>query len=177
MLILMVQGSTLEETKGNPFEEDPICNLNLKETSEFVKSLPMGCGSQSSGHKRREKENNVAVWNSVARKTECPSTPGRPVFSFSSVPRKNVPSKWDDAEKWLFAGGSCHASPAHHAFHNQASKVSNSKASLEDKHQFNGSIYHSDVPLKGMPFFSPSGLLGHFPNDDFPFLVPINHLL
>ncbi|CAL0302215.1 unnamed protein product [Lupinus luteus] len=40
------------------------------------------------------------------KKLESLSTPNRPVFSFNSVgggsfSRKNFPSKWDDAEKWL----------------------------------------------------------------------------
>ncbi|KMT04733.1 hypothetical protein BVRB_7g169140 [Beta vulgaris subsp. vulgaris] len=108
------------KTKGNPFAEalknnnaDPICKLNLKETSDFVKSLPMNnCNGTQSVQRRRE---NVGV-----RKMEAPSTPGRPVFSFS-VSRKSVPSKWEDAEKWLFNGGgtgaSCHESPAHHHHH------------------------------------------------------------
>ncbi|KAI3786230.1 hypothetical protein L1987_45365 [Smallanthus sonchifolius] len=34
---------------------------------------------------------------------EAPPTPGRPVFSFSVGPRKNFPSKWDDAQKWLIS--------------------------------------------------------------------------
>ncbi|KAL8230241.1 hypothetical protein R6Q57_000019 [Mikania cordata] len=34
---------------------------------------------------------------------EAPPTPGRPLFSFSAS-RKNFPSKWDDAEKWLIGG-------------------------------------------------------------------------
>ncbi|KAL2933465.1 hypothetical protein RDABS01_016584 [Bienertia sinuspersici] len=111
------------KTKVNPFTEalhsndngDPITKLNLKETSEFVKSLPMSFNGTQSAQKRRD---NV-VGNSMIRKMEAPSTPGRPIFSFS-ISRKSVPSKWDDAEKWLFNGGSnsCHESPAHHAFNN-----------------------------------------------------------
>ncbi|XP_071711928.1 uncharacterized protein [Rutidosis leptorrhynchoides] len=34
---------------------------------------------------------------------EAPLTPGRPVFSFSVGSRKNVPSKWDNAQKWLIS--------------------------------------------------------------------------
>ncbi|KAL7601956.1 hypothetical protein Lser_V15G25377 [Lactuca serriola] len=42
---------------------------------------------------------------------EAPSTHGhgRPIFSFSFGSRKNLPSKWDNAEKWLING---HESPA-----------------------------------------------------------------
>lgn len=158
----------------NPFgvADDPICKLNLKETAEFVKSLPMSNGTQSA---QRRRERQTVVGNStMGRKMEAPSTPGRPVFSFS-VSRKSVPSKWDDAEKWLIGGGSCHESPAHHAFHikgsnskgmmmrenfcKQQSQVFadksrvidcqiSSASSLEDHLHFNGVIVPSDVPLK-----------------------------
>lgn len=48
------------------------------------------------------------------RRIEAPATPGRSLVSFSPghIARKNVPSKWDDAEKWLI-GSPCHESPAH----------------------------------------------------------------
>lgn len=87
---------------------DPLCKLNLRETSEFVKSFPMSNGSAQ----RRRDEGSNSVTN---RRLETPSTPGRPVFCFTSVgnlSRKNFPSKWDDAEKWLISS-SCHESPAH----------------------------------------------------------------
>lgn len=45
---------------------------------------------------------------------ESPCTPGRGVFSFSSNVsgrRRNFPSKWIDAEKWVTSSG--HDSPAH----------------------------------------------------------------
>lgn len=41
---------------------------------------------------------------------EAPSAHGRPIFSFNYGSRKNFPSKWDNAEKWLING---HESPAH----------------------------------------------------------------
>ena len=110
---MKIQEDPLNETKGNPFPEDPLCKLNLKETAEFVKSLPMSDATQSA-QKRRERENGV-IGNSMPRRIEAPSTPGRPVFSFSAS-RRSLPSKWDDAEKWLVGGGSCHESPAHHTF-------------------------------------------------------------
>jgi len=104
--------------KNNPFVDDfidPLCKLNLKETSEFVKSLPV---SNTNAENRRLSNDSVTQ----LRKLEAPSTPGRPLFSFSSsssssivgrnLPRKSFPSKWDDAEKWLIST-SCHDSPAH----------------------------------------------------------------
>ncbi|KAA8541577.1 hypothetical protein F0562_022729 [Nyssa sinensis] len=79
-------------SKDNPFVEnfpDPLCKLNLMETSEFVKSLPMA--------------NNGGVED-------------RPIFSFGvgNLSKKSFPSKWDNAEKWLNSSSSCHDSPAHH---------------------------------------------------------------
>ncbi|TKY64196.1 Remorin, C-terminal [Spatholobus suberectus] len=101
--------------KDNPFADafpDPLCKLNLKETSEFVKSFPMP-NAESRGHSVSQQR----------RTLEAPSTPGRPLFSFSSgLPRKSFPSKWDDAEKWLMST-SCHDSPAHN---NNTVKVSDS---------------------------------------------------
>ncbi|MQM05117.1 hypothetical protein Taro_037925 [Colocasia esculenta] len=102
--------------KENPFVEnfpDPLCKLNLKETSEFVKAFPVASTDSgrailsASAQRRRES-------SARQRRLEAPSTPGRPVFSFSNgnLSRKAVPSKWDDAEKWLI-GTSCHGSPAH----------------------------------------------------------------
>ncbi|XP_074294784.1 uncharacterized protein LOC141622679 [Silene latifolia] len=120
----------LEEckTKGNPFAEtiisneiDPICKLNLKETSEFVKSLPMSNSTNSTTQRRKSTEVFMNNNNSPnLRKLETPTTPGRPVFSFS-VARKSIPSKWDDAEKWLVNGSSCHESPARHSVTNHHS--------------------------------------------------------
>ncbi|KAK9734381.1 hypothetical protein RND81_04G136100 [Saponaria officinalis] len=92
-----------EKAKKTPFAETTIMTNN------------------NSTQRRRSTEvfgtNSISNSNSMSRKMDTPSTPGRPVFNFSSVPRKSVPSKWDDAEKWLFNGSnSCHASPAHNAF-------------------------------------------------------------
>lgn len=122
-MFVVQEPATLEERtsiygrkQGNPFADsiaDPLCELNLKETSDFVKSLPMPPGSGKCkdfmnvpNQKRREGVNSV-----IQRRMEAPATPGRPVFGFS-VSRKNFPSKWDDAEKWLVSS-SCHDSPAH----------------------------------------------------------------
>lgn len=117
---------------NNPFADtfpDPLCKLNLNETSEFVKGFPMAASSNSTDCRggggggggfldvsiqRRRGVNSVTEQRRVF---EAPSTPGRPVFSFNggNLARKSVPSKWDDAEKWLISSSSCHGSPAHAA--------------------------------------------------------------
>ncbi|PQP97845.1 uncharacterized protein Pyn_00368 [Prunus yedoensis var. nudiflora] len=117
-----LEGSTsfYGKSKTNPFADtfpDPLCKLNLKETSEFVKSFPVPSNASSEGNRvfldtsaqRREGVSSV-----TQRRLEAPPTPGRPVFSFSvgNFARKSFPSKWDDAEKWLIST-SCHDSPAH----------------------------------------------------------------
>ncbi|XP_045790016.1 uncharacterized protein LOC123884827 [Trifolium pratense] len=111
---------------NNPFIDDfidPLCKLNLKETSEFVKSLPL---PNINAENRRFSNDSITQ----IRKLEAPSTPGRPLFSFSSsssivgrnnLPRKSFPSKWDDAEKWLIST-SCHDSPAHKASSSESSR-------------------------------------------------------
>ncbi|XP_026430079.1 uncharacterized protein LOC113326595 [Papaver somniferum] len=96
----------------NPFDDtfsavDPLCKLNLKETSDFVKSFPMNT--------KRDGSVNSVQSNNRMRLIEAPPTPGRPVFSFSNSTgnhhsRKGFPSKWDNAEKWII---STHDSPAH----------------------------------------------------------------
>lgn len=117
---LVIQQQTMDrntslcgKSKGNPFAvvdtfDDPLCKLNLKETSEFVKSFPVAVNDNSISAQRR------GVNSVIQRRIEAPPTPGRPVFSFSvgNFSRKNVPSKWDDADKWLNST-SCHGSPAH----------------------------------------------------------------
>ncbi|XP_059643084.1 uncharacterized protein LOC132284956 [Cornus florida] len=104
----------------NPFADtfpDPLCKLNLKETSEFVKSFPMASSGQERGFldvsAQRMREGMSSV---TKRHVEAPSTPGRPIFSFSvaNLSRKTQPSKWDDAERWLISSSSCQDSPAHH---------------------------------------------------------------
>lgn len=74
----------------------------------------------SADQRRREGVSSVTKRNS-----EAPPTPGRPIFSFSTTgtfSRKSIPSKWDDAEKWLNGNNSCHDSPAHHYHHHQGLK-------------------------------------------------------
>ncbi|XP_057503685.1 uncharacterized protein LOC130787311 [Actinidia eriantha] len=115
--------SFYKKAMKNPFADtfpDPLCHLNLKETSEFVKSFPManhGTDTRAnyldvSAQRRREGGVSVTKRNVL----EAPSTPGRPIFNFTAgnFSRKNVPSKWDDAEKWLNnSSGSCHDSPVY----------------------------------------------------------------
>ncbi|GAV65886.1 Remorin_C domain-containing protein [Cephalotus follicularis] len=109
------------KSKDNPFADafpDPLCKLNLRETSEFVKTFPMaaaannestGCFLDVSSQRKRE-----GVNSDTQRRVEAPPTPGRPIFSFSvgALSRKSFPSKWDDADKWLIST-SCNESPAH----------------------------------------------------------------
>ncbi|KAK4361745.1 hypothetical protein RND71_016986 [Anisodus tanguticus] len=106
--------ATLEVKNGNPFLDsfpDPLCKLNLKETSDFVKSLPTASNvTESRVLLRKEGVSSVTRRNNM----DAPSTPGRPIFSFSvggKFSRKNFPSKWDDAEKWLVNGSSFQDSP------------------------------------------------------------------
>ncbi|KAK7338202.1 hypothetical protein VNO77_18804 [Canavalia gladiata] len=147
-----------DKSKNNQFADsfpDPLCKLNLKETSEFVKSFPMSNGSTTgrgfleiSSHRTREGSNLV-----THKRLDAPSTPGRPIFGFNSVgnlSRKSFPSKWDDAEKWLM-GTSCHDSPAH------AIKVSDpSKMQMEDFARFT-----QERVSKSVPNFQASASLDH----------------
>ena len=98
----------------NPFAED------------FIKSLPISSNqssNSSSSERVNERRQSFSTQKSIGegrssgqRKVmlmESPCTPGRGVFSFSSSlsgRRRNFPSKWDDAEKWVT---SSHESPAH----------------------------------------------------------------
>lgn len=125
-------------SSNNPFVDvdtfpDPLCKLNLRETSEFVKSFPvvgtLSCNDDSnpteaggvlevSAQRRRDGVSSVTSRRTETTATllQAPSTPGRPVFSFSvgkNLSRRSFPSKWDDAEKWLMGSSSCHSSPAH----------------------------------------------------------------
>lgn len=118
-----IQQPTLE----NLFPEPPLCKLNLKETSDFVMSFPMKNHHDSSTESRgfldvsADQRRREGVSSVTKRHSEGPSTPGRPIFRFSTSgnfsSRKSFPSKWDDAEKWLNGSSSCHDSPAHHHTH------------------------------------------------------------
>ncbi|KAK9131546.1 hypothetical protein Sjap_012033 [Stephania japonica] len=123
--------SFYNKNKDNPFGDtfqDPLCKLNLKETSEFVKSFPMQTqinsflGTSTVQGRKEGMMNGMmnSTTSMLQRRLEAPPTPGRPVFCFSGSynnvpPRKSFPSKWDDAEKWLISSSSssCHDSPAH----------------------------------------------------------------
>ncbi|TKY61156.1 Remorin, C-terminal [Spatholobus suberectus] len=132
-------GNCISKSKQNSVP-DPLCKLklNLRKTSEFVKSFPMSNGNtdsrEVSAHRRREGSNSV-----TRRRLEAPSTPSRPVFSFSSVgnlSRKCFPSKWDDAEKWLMST-SCRHSPPHTVKVSEPSNImaSQGSASLDLDHR------------------------------------------
>eukprot|EP01018_Ginkgo_biloba_P027818 Gb_07229 [translate_table: standard] len=134
----------------NPFSEnfrnhpvDPLCKINLRETSEFVKSFPMAKDNKdvdaftekwtgenlvnSPNTELKLQKNKEANQLSVPKKLNCPGTPSRaflglqggaenplPVkYMMGSFARKPFPSKWDDAEKWLI-NSSCNESPSNH---------------------------------------------------------------
>ncbi|GLT59991.1 hypothetical protein SLA2020_327820 [Shorea laevis] len=145
-------------SKGNPFGEafpDPLCDLNLKETSEFVKSFPMAAvngGAESRGgffpvQRRNEGPNSVTT--TQRRATEAPSTPGRPVFSFGggSLARKSIPSKWDDAEKWLMSS-SYHNSPAHTFKPSESSKMTKQMVVFAEKSR----VVEQEIPKLASTF-------------------------
>ncbi|KAL0917281.1 hypothetical protein M5K25_012332 [Dendrobium thyrsiflorum] len=70
----------------------------------------------------------------LQKRLETPSTPGRPVFKFSvgNFSRKSIPSKWEDAEKWLMSS-SCHESPAHESKLSEMTKLSRQHVALQRK--------------------------------------------
>lgn len=78
------------------------------------------------------KANTFADWfpDQMTRKNGALSTLGRPGFSSSIGSRKNFPSKWDDAEKWVMNNG--HESPSHGVVKSQ---------DLIEKHQKTSSIF------------------------------------
>ncbi|CAH9098852.1 unnamed protein product [Cuscuta epithymum] len=111
------------EFDGNPFLDsypNPLCKLNIKETSDLVTSFPTANVNNGPENRRLLQISAGRTKRNVA---DGPSTPGRPIFSFSvgNFSRKSVPSKWDDAEKWVVNGGS-HESPV--AQHNPFLKFS-----------------------------------------------------
>ncbi|KAG6538760.1 hypothetical protein ZIOFF_003888 [Zingiber officinale] len=113
------ESKRLQIERQNPFED---------EGSAFLKAFSMTTTKvvnentnlfDASVKRSREGMNHMAQ-----RRMEAPSTPGRPFVSFSlgQITRKNVPSKWDDAEKWLI-GSPCHESPAHVKKPTEMSKI------------------------------------------------------
>ncbi|KAJ8465638.1 hypothetical protein OPV22_028190 [Ensete ventricosum] len=150
--------SSYFSNKGNPFADsfpDPLCKLNLKETSDFVKAFPMNtkCSGdnrgllEASSQKRRE---GLSLMGQ--KRLETPSTPGKPVFSFSPghLYRKNIPSKWDDAEKWLISS-SCNESPAHVTKPTESSSKSSRQHGILPQKGFDGPVMSMDpiVPFSG----------------------------
>ncbi|KAJ3673200.1 hypothetical protein LUZ60_006574 [Juncus effusus] len=87
---------------------DPLCKLNLKETSEFVNSMPLKRSHSTNLHRTTYQEG----------KRDSPVTPGfratfrsSPGNNFSSQ-RKSVSSKWEEAERWLVSSSSYKESPS-----------------------------------------------------------------
>lgn len=130
----------------NPFSEnfhshhqvDPLCKINLRETSEFVKSFPMGKKNVSNNNPFTEKwaaedlesrpnselkAHRIRESNrlSVPKRLDCLGTPpraaenplpGKYMTTMGGFSRRAFPSKWDDAEKWLI-NSSCNDSLSH----------------------------------------------------------------
>jgi hypothetical protein len=108
--------------------------------------------ASTSAQRRREEGSNKRI--------ERPTTPGRPsFFSFSPnhLYKKSVPSKWDDAEKWLVGTGSCHDSPLHGVKMQEPLRVSRLNGGLEKK---GGSLLGSDKVLVEKPVRVVSGASG-----------------
>ncbi|XP_010479966.1 PREDICTED: uncharacterized protein LOC104758737 isoform X2 [Camelina sativa] len=156
----------------NPFAEDSLITsrINLKETAEFIKSLPISSNQSSSSssemvNERRpsfSSQKSIGEGRSSGNRRvmlmESPCTPGRGVFSFSSNVsgrRRNFPSKWIDAEKWVTTT-SGHDSPAHSlkstqfdGFKHQVEVVYSEKSRVTEE-CYNGSVSLSpqDLVLK-----------------------------
>lgn len=111
--------------KQNPLAD----HLSAKTCSTTTENMGDNRGLFEASVKRR-----IEGLSAVARRRlETPTTPGRPVFSFSpgNLPRKGVPSKWDDAEKWLISSH-CHESPAHVKVAVEASKFSRQNGVIQE---------------------------------------------
>ncbi|WOK93292.1 hypothetical protein Cni_G01989 [Canna indica] len=113
-------------SKGNPFADsfpDPLCKLNLKETSDFVKAFPVTTRFSTDSRsllKSLSQRSGEGLGLMGQRRLESP----RAAISFNPghLYGKNIPSKWDDAEKWL--SSSCHESPAHATKPTDSTKIS-----------------------------------------------------
>lgn len=147
ILYVMIQEEALEEEeeeegssiykKDGSFKcyvVDTLTELNLKETSEFVKAFAVVNKNVNAGQQRRSSSSSTSIGvTSVTPPTDAqpPPTPCRPIFNFTSTSntsaigiantntnnhhrissssfsttRNNymmtIPSKWDDAQKWL----------------------------------------------------------------------------
>ncbi|KAG6525360.1 hypothetical protein ZIOFF_015316 [Zingiber officinale] len=142
-------------SNGNPFADtlpDPLCKINLKETSEFVKALPVpsrfSVDSRSVLLKSTSQRSKEGLNLMGQRGVESPSTPYRAAISFSPGHpyRKNVPSKWDDAEKWLISS-SCHESPAHLTKLRQSGVFPQKGGSFEEKKAPSSTVPSFDEPF------------------------------
>lgn len=149
---------------SNPFgptSGDPLRSLHLKETSEFVRSsFPMAAmarSNSSNGHGYHHHEASTTSSSSSSTASaqrrrsveqQVPGTPGRPLLfltSSSSSPahhqlvsaRRSVPSKWEDAEKWLRQSsdhrGHHHAKAASKQHHNVSGIVQKGAGGEEEK--------------------------------------------
>ncbi|KAK4357145.1 hypothetical protein RND71_022755 [Anisodus tanguticus] len=93
-----VHKATLEGKNGNPFLDsfpNPLCKLNLKETSDFVKSLP----ATSNVAENRVLSRKEGVSSVTRNNMDALSNTGSTHFQLQCW--RKFPSKWDDAEKWL----------------------------------------------------------------------------
>uniref|UniRef100_A0A0D9XU70 Remorin C-terminal domain-containing protein n=1 Tax=Leersia perrieri TaxID=77586 RepID=A0A0D9XU70_9ORYZ len=163
---------------SNPFGptfSDPHCNLNLKETSDFVRtSFPMATMARSNSsngttnnggrihsynHETSTASSSSSSSASAQRRRaeqQVPATPGRPLMFFnSSSPahhhqllvsaRRSVPSKWEDAEKWLRQASS---ETGHHG---KGSKLQNGGGQEEKKVSVRRSV---DAEVSALAFYT-----------------------
>ncbi|XP_010535234.1 PREDICTED: uncharacterized protein LOC104810585 [Tarenaya hassleriana] len=119
-----------EPRNTNPFAEafpdddDPLCRINLKETADFVKSFPVLSNSKSGNNMGNERRESLSSQKSIGGGSSSSHRRGRQFEVYRYVSggggrRRNFPSKWVDAEKWVTSG---HESPAH-SFKNSPSNI------------------------------------------------------
>ncbi|CAH8337520.1 unnamed protein product [Eruca vesicaria subsp. sativa] len=169
-LFVCFQEKTLDmepRMSANPFAEDSLTSrISLKEKAEYIKSVPVSSNqsSSSSSEMINERRHSFSSQKSIGdgrssgqRRVmlmESPCTPGRGVFSFSSNVsgrRRNFPSKWDDAEKWVTSG---HESPAHSlkVFYSEKSRVTLSPPDLVLKDKLANEVQPSLPSTEGFIF-------------------------
>ncbi|KAE9605796.1 hypothetical protein Lal_00024686 [Lupinus albus] len=161
------------KNKNNPFGDDfpdPLCKLNLKETSEFVKSFPIPNANAETNNNNNNNNNNTVTQQH--RRLEAPSTPGRPVFNFTSnvglrrnLSRKNFPSKWDDAEKWVMnttTTTSCQDSPSLMKLSLSESSSKNSRSISKQCDTLKQQMENEEMVSKHVPSFQRSASLDHY---------------
>ncbi|KAI3806800.1 hypothetical protein L1987_22715 [Smallanthus sonchifolius] len=118
--------------------------MDLK-SSKYIQPPPTFSSSQIHGHGGVRKGLNLKDLPGKTSVVEAPSTPGRPVFSFSVGS-----SKWNDAEKWL---NSDQPQPQNHHLHGFV-KSSGRKSSSSGHHQAEEKGDSFDV-LKGKQTNNP----------------------